>query len=372
MKKNGIVALLLWAFLHVPSVGNASGRSFDPERGKDLMIGVKIYAHEEALPELFADWRSVGVNTVFVSPALAAQGQFRELARKQGISVFLILPVFFNPEELKSDPGLYALTDRGEKAKDDWVEFVCPTRPDYRSRRIEWIKTLVRELDPDGISLDFIRYFVFWEMVYPERTPDSIANSCFDRSCLERFQKDTGITPPKGLGGTADAARWIMAEHGREWTEWKCGVITGLVRSIADEARAINPKLRVNIHSVPWREKDFGGAIKVIAGQDLAALGATADMISPMCYWHMLKRRPPWIREVVEDVHSRTKGLVVPSIQVGNAYISDRLSVEEFKEALEEALRPPSGGVIFWNWDALVKEPEKKAAVAARLKARNR
>jgi hypothetical protein len=343
----------------------------DSKNGKDLMIGVKIYEHEGSLLQLFEEWRLIRVNTVFVSPALAAQGQFRELARKQGISVFLILPVFSNPEELKKDPGLYALTDRGEKAKDDWVEFVCPTRQDYRSRRIDWIKTLVRELDPDGISLDFIRYFVFWEMVAPERTPDSIANSCFDRSCLDRFQKDTGITLPKGLGEAAEAAKWIMAEHGQDWAEWKCGIITSLVRSIAAEARAIKPKLKVNIHSVPWREKDFGGAIKVIAGQDLAALAATTDMISPMCYWHMLKRKPPWIREVVEDVYSKTKGLVVPSIQVSNAYISDRLSLEEFKKALDEALRPPSGGVIFWNWDALAKEPEKKAAVAARLRVRN-
>jgi len=343
----------------------------DSKNGKDLMIGVKIYEHEGSLLQLFEEWRLIRVNTVFVSPALAAQGQFRELARKQGISVFLILSVFFNPEELKKDPGLYALNDRGEKAKDDWVEFVCPTRQDYRSRRIDWIKSLVRELDPDGISLDFIRYFVFWEMVYPERTPDSIANSCFDRSCLDRFQKDTGITLPKGLGEAAEAAKWIMAEHGQDWAEWKCGIITSLVRSIAAEARAIKPKLKVNIHSVPWREKDFGGAIKVIAGQDLAALAATTDMISPMCYWHMLKRKPPWIREVVEDVYSKTKGLVVPSIQVSNAYISDRLSLEEFKKALDEALRPPSGGVIFWNWDALAKEPEKKAAVAARLRVRN-
>src|SRR4030043_1279420 len=191
------------------------------EKSQDLMIGVKIYAHEGSLSELFAEWRSVGVNTVFVSPALAAQGQFRELAQKQGISVFLILPIFFNPEELKKDPGLYALTDRGGKAKDDWVEFVCPTRPEYLSRRIEWIKTLVRELAPAGLSLAFIRHFVFWEVVYPERALDSIANSCFDRSCVDRFQKDTGTALPEGLSGTADTARWIMAEPGRERTEGK-------------------------------------------------------------------------------------------------------------------------------------------------------
>jgi uncharacterized lipoprotein YddW (UPF0748 family) len=372
MRERGMRIVLLWAGLHFLLAAAASGGGLDLEKSKGLMIGVKIYAHEGALPELFGEWSSLGVNAVFVSPALAAQSQFRALARKHGISVFLILPIFFNPEELKENPGLYALTDRGEKAKDDWVEFVCPTRPDYRSRRVEWIKTLVRDLDPDGISLDFTRYFVFWEKVYPERTPDSIANSCFDRSCLEQFQKETGITLPRGLEGTADTARWIMTEHGREWTEWKCGVITNFVRTIMSEASAIKPTIIVNIHSVPWREKDFGGAIKVIAGQDLSALGTLADMISPMCYWHMLRRKPPWIREVVEDVYSRTKGLVVPSIQVGNAYISDRLSVEEFKEALEEALRPPSGGVIFWNWDALAKEPEKKAVVVARLKGRIR
>lgn len=370
MREKGMSIVLLWTGLHFLLAAAASGRGFDQEKSRDPMIGVKIYAHEGALRELFGEWRSLGVNTVFVSPSLAAQDQFRALARRHGISVFLILPIFFNPEELKENPGLYALTDRGEKAKDDWVEFVCPTRPDYRSRRVEWIKTLVRDLDPDGISLDFIRYFVFWEKVYPERTPESIANSCFDRSCLEQFQRDTEITLPGGLGGTADTAKWIMTEHGREWTEWKCGVITSLVRSIAHEARAIKPKITVNIHSVPWRAGDFGGAIKVIAGQDLSALATQADMISPMCYWHMLKRKPPWIREVIEDVYSLTKGCVVPSIQVGNAYINDRLSVEEFKEALEEALRPPSGGVIFWNWDALAKEPEKKAVVAARLRVR--
>jgi uncharacterized lipoprotein YddW (UPF0748 family) len=366
MKKALIVLLALG------SAALAAGlQANPPEKSPGLLIGVKIYAHEGSLPSLFSEWRSIGINTVFVSPELAAQGQFRELAGKQGISVFLILPIFYNPEELKKDPGLYALTDRGDKAKDDWVEFVCPTRPEYLSRRIEWIKDLVRKLDPDGISLDFIRHFVFWETVYPERTPDSIANTCFDRSCLDRFQKDTGITLPDGLGGTAGTARWILAEHGQEWTEWKCGIITSLVRFIADEVRAIKPKLRINIHSVPWRENDFGGAIKIIAGQDLAALAGPADMISPMCYWHMLKRKPPWVHEVVEDVYARANGPVVPSIQVGNAYISDPLSIAEFKEALDEALRPPSGGVVLWNWDALAKEPAKKAAFAARLKALN-
>ena len=371
MRKSIWVGLLVWLGLGATAISLSPGGCPVSEKGGALMVGVKIYEHSGPLPELFKELSSAGVNTVFVSPALAAQDNFRQLARERGISLFLILPIFFNPEELKSDPGLYALTDRGERAKDGWVEFVCPTRPEYQSRRIEWIKKLVREIDPDGISLDFIRYFVFWEMVYPERPLDSLANSCFDGSCLAKFQIDTGVMLLPEVQGPADAAKWIMAHHGREWTEWKCGVITNLVRTIAAETRGIKPKLLVNIHSVHWREKDFGGAIKVIAGQDLAALAASADMISPMTYWHMLKRTPPWIHEVVEDVFAQTRSRVVPSIQVGNAYISDKLTVEEFRAALDEALRPPSGGVVFWNWDALAKEPEKKSVVAERFKNRN-
>jgi len=366
-----MAGLLLGLVFFVSLFGSSPAGRLATEKNAGLMVGVKIYEHDGPLPELFQEWIAVGVNAVFVSPALAARDNFRELAQERGISLFLILPVFFNPEELKRDPGFYAMTDRGERAKEDWVEFVCPTRLEYQRRRIDWIKTLVRELGPDGISLDFIRNFVFWEMVYPERTLDSLANSCFDRNCLEKFQKDTGVVLPPEVEGPAAAAKWIMARHGREWTAWKCGIIASLVRTIAAETRAIKPNLLVNVHSVPWRETDFGGAIKVIAGQDLAALGASADLISPMTYWHMLKRRPPWIHEVVDDVFASTKGRVVPSIQVGNAYISDPLTVEEFREAMEEALRPPSGGVVFWNWDALAKEPEKKAVVADRFGKRN-
>jgi uncharacterized lipoprotein YddW (UPF0748 family) len=371
MRKFSLIALLGF---FVWSAFPEGGRAFsgEPEKTAGPMIGVKIYAHEGPLPELFEEWRALGINTAFVSPEMASQGSFMELARKQGIAVFLILPIFYNPEELKEDPGLYALTDRGEKAKDDWVEFVCPTRSDYLERRIASIKALIRDLNPDGISLDFIRYFVFWEMVYPERTLDSIADSCFDQSCLDRFQRETGINLPKNLSGVVDKARWIISEHRREWTDWKCGVISGVVRAIAEAAKTAKPEIVINIHTVPWRQKDFGGAIRVIAGQDLAALASQTDMISPMCYWHMLKRNPPWISEVVGDVHSQSKGRVIPSIQVGNAYLSEKVSVEEFREALEEALKPPSGGVIFWNWDALAREPEKKAAVAAILKSRPR
>jgi hypothetical protein len=90
-----------------------------------------------------------------------------------------------------------------------------------------------------------------------------------------------------------------------------------------------------------------------------------------MCYHHMLLRPPAWIHSVVADVSDWTQGQVLPSIQVDKAYIEPDLSASEFKAALAEALKPPSKGVVFWNWDALDRSPEKQAAVEGALKPRH-
>jgi len=334
------------------------------------MVGAKIYEHAGSFPALFEAWRETGINTAFVSPALERNPEFRGLARKNGVATYIIFPVFFDADELAKRPDLFAVTDKGVRAEDSWVKFVCPTRRDFLAKKIEDLKTLVKETDPEGVSLDFIRFFVFWEMVYPDRTPESLANSCFDRSCLESFERETRIRIPGTLAGTPEIARWILATHPREWTEWKCGVIADTVKVLAGEARKIKPGIKINIHTVPWRSDDFGGAIKSVAGQDLARLAPLVDYVSPMCYHHMVKRMPAWVHAVVEDAERVSKAAVLPSIQVQEAYIPGPESPAEFKAALVEALKPPSRGVVFWNWAALAGSAEKREAVKAVLKSR--
>jgi uncharacterized protein YbjT (DUF2867 family) len=84
----------------------------------------------------------------------------------------------------------------------------------------------------------------------------------------------------------------------------------------------------------------------------------------------MLKREPEWIHSVVADVAVQARRPVIPSIQVGRAYLETPVTVDDFSRAIREALRPPSGGVVFWSWPALEDEPEKKAALKAALPAR--
>jgi hypothetical protein len=352
--------VLITAFVLLMDVDRAPGGQPAVE---SPLIGIKIYDHAGDYAELFKEWRGLGINTAFVSPALEAKPGFRQLAREYGIATFLILPIFYNVEALEKRPDLAAITKTGQVAAEDWVKFVCPSRPDYRRRMVDYVTKLVKELDPDGISLDFIRHFVFWEMVYPDRTLDSLPNSCFCPNCLEKFQGDTGFKIPASLKETPDIARWIIANHQAAWTDWKCGLITGMVKELAAEARKVKPGIKVNVHALPWRSNDFGGAARIVAGQDLTAIGASSDYVSPMCYHHMVKQTPAWVHSVVEDVSRRVRVPVLPSIQVKEAYIPDKLSTAEFKEALIEALKPPSRGVVFWSWDSLGKDPDKKAVV---------
>ena len=333
------------------------------------MVGVKIYEYAESFPKLFEEWRSLGINTAFVGAALGADPEFKALAKKNGITTFLIFPVFFDAAALEKDPGLYAVKSGGQRAEDDWVKFICPTREDYRSRKIEEAKRLVREVDPDVLSLDFMRFFVFWEKAYPDRTPETLPNTCFDTSCLEAFEKEMNVPLPADLSGaeTAAKAKWVLANHAPEWAEWKCRTIAGMVKLLAAAAREVKPSIKINIHTLPWRKADFRGGIETIAGQDVVRLAPLVDYISPMCYHQMVRRTPAWVHSVAQEVYDRTHGRVLPSIQVDKAYIEDPYTLAQFKEAVTEALKPPSLGVVFWSWDALNKAPDRKEALKAVL-----
>lgn len=332
---------------------------------QDRIIGVKIYDHQGELSPLFSQWKELGINTVFSSISMYSNHEFRTLAKKNNITTFIIIPIFFDPEALQENPNLYSITNQGKKAKDDWVTFVCPSREKFRKQKIESVRKLIRDLDPDGLSIDFIRYFVFWEKVYPETNFDSIQNTCFDSVCLNNFQKKTRTTIPDSTTTPDEIADWIKSNHFTEWTQWKCELITSMIRDITQEARKLKPEIAINVHIVPWRQNDFNGAIKSVVGQDVSEIAKYVDYLSPMTYAHMVKREPSWIHSVVQDIYQQTESKIIPSIQVKEAYLGDTLFIEEFKESLTEALKPPSHGVIFWAWEMLEQYPQKKDVIQA-------
>lgn len=195
-----------------------------------------------------------------------------KLCKENGITTYFIARTFFNPEKLAEDSSLYAITSKGEKAIDDWVHFVCPTREEYRNERTSYFKNIIETCNPDGISIDFIRYFVFWEMIYPEAPADSIVNTCFCEHCLEKFQKDENIEIPKACTTTNKKADWILINKPKEFINWKTKNISTMVDEIVAAVKEIRPNLKVSTHIVPWRSNDYKSARLRIAGQDIKYL----------------------------------------------------------------------------------------------------
>jgi len=336
-----------------------------PEIANDRpIIGVKIYDTERDLRELFGDWRELGVDTVFAPEELASKEGFRTLAEETGTDLFVIFPVFFAPEELAEDQDLWAVTANGTRAKEDWVEFACPSRADFRNRRIEEAREIVRRLEPDGLSIDFIRDFVFWEMVSPDRDSTTLPDTCYCALCLQGFSAFSGVPALSIPPQPQRAAVWIADNAGEDWIRFKCDSITSMVEEIVSAVRGIKPDILINIHIVPWRTNDYDGAITRIAGQNRAALGAVADYLSPMAYSFMLHRPPEWVASVVEELDWVADCPVLPSIQVASAYREgESFAAAEFEACLRAALAPPSAGVVFWNWDAIEANSEKAEVV---------
>jgi len=330
------------------------------ESAEGSIVGVKIYETERELPELFREWQSLGVNTVFASEELTSSGGFRALAKKNDIDIFIIFPVFFAPEELAENPGLWAVTADGERAKEDWVEFACPSRADFRNRRVKEARAIVKRLRPDGLSIDFIRHFVFWEMVGPDRDPATLPDTCYCVHCIQAFATFLGVPPLTIPPQPQRAAAWIEANATDQWVRFKRETITSMAAEIAAEVREIDPEILINFHIVPWRRDDYDGAIDRVAGQDPSALSEIADYLSPMAYSFMLERPPEWVASVVEDLDRVADCPVLPSIQVAPAYREGEVfSGAEFEAALLAALEPPSAGVVFWSWDHIEADPER-------------
>ena len=221
----------------------SSANGYDPTPRP--IVGVKIYDFDGELEALFTEWREIGITTVFASEQLASREGFRELAKQAGIEVFVIFPVLYAPEALAKDPSLSAVTADGRPAKDDWVEFACPSREEFRQRRVDEAVEVVSRLRPEGLSLDFIRHFVFWEMVAPDADPAGLPDACYCPHCLRRFAATLAAGSQLPVDDPVAAAAWIRARAVPEAV--KPGFLSS-IRRARDRDRPVVPDTALRMY----------------------------------------------------------------------------------------------------------------------------
>ena len=308
------------------------------------------------------DW---GIDTAILHPGFFRDERMADALRKEGLALWLNLPVFFNQEHLERHPDDYTITSGGRRAVKEWLHFVCPSRVSYRAAFVRDLRALLSRVSPEIVSLDFIRHFVFWEAVRLDGSPQQIEDGCYCPVCLAAFAAHCGerIDP-------ANVAARVRAELGGAWGDWKCREIADFADQLLDEIRALVPNARLSIKTVPWRESDLDGAIRHFAGQDVRAMTRKVDVASPMAFTHVLRQTPDWKRGLLRHVATATGKPVLSYVQTEKLYRPEDITLAQFEAEVVEALAPEWAGALFFEYAQLAANPEKAAILRRHLRER--
>ena len=312
-----------------PSYARSSIFAFDPGQDAERLI---------------EDCQSWGIGELILHPGFFAKPGMETLMQDRGMSLWLNLPVFYNPGYLETQPDHYALTNQGRRAIHEWCHFVCPTAPGYVDGLIEEYRALVTRLKPARISLDFIRTFVFWELVALDGGRDAIEDGCYCPRCLAEFARETGTDLPQD-----NPVAFLRGPASEAWGRWKARRIHAVASRFVAMLREACPRAQLLIKLVPWRESELGGAILGAAGQDIPALASLVDVTIPMAFSHILGRDLAWKESLLAHMREQTGKPVGCYVQTNPLFRDEEIPVGQVAAELEAALSGGYGAIpIFW------------------------
>ncbi len=310
-----------------------------------------------------ASCREWGIRQAILPPSFFRDEKMERALEKNGLGVWLNLPVFYNQEYLAAHPEDYAITSKGNRAIHDWCHFVCPSREAYQEKLVRDLRVLLARLQPEIVSLDFIRNFVFWEAVDLKSDPAAIEDGCYCKVCLDAFEKFSGEKVERN-----QPAAQIRAKMKRAWGDWKCNRIAATADMLFEEMRAGAKGARRSIKTVPWRESELDGAIRSSAGQDVPRLARNVDMVAPMAFTQMLGQTPAWKRQLLEHVREISGKPVLSYMQTDKLIRPEEITIAQFEAELKESLGKEWAGAVVFEYGQLVANPVKAGILTKYLR----
>jgi len=338
------------------------------------ILGAKVYRPVREPRELVEFAKSLGLNTLFVGGELAASLPFRGQCRAAGLKYFLIISTFNDPEAAKQDASLVSIDREGRPARREDDVMICPSRKDFRRAKMGHIRAAIRHLKPDGVTLDYFRFFIYWEGVDPRTGPVDFPAFCFDRSCLQEFLISTGLklrhpTVSDALDANRGLIEEIWGEHRDAWHDWRVRRIAENAREFTSFLRKEFPALPTVLHAVPWTRDEFGSAREKIVGQDFRLLAPFFDYVSPMAYSALTHRGPGWVEKLDRALLTEVPAAkLLPSIEVGpDGPEFPPMASQHYESDLKAALEQPAG-VVLYHLELLLGDADKQATTERALK----
>jgi uncharacterized lipoprotein YddW (UPF0748 family) len=303
---------------------------------------------KEKTEEEIASWlKEMGINAIFIHHQ---DESLIEALHNSGIKVYLSKGIFIGKKYWEKYPNSRPLTAKCKSWKLDWHPCLNPIIKELRQEKIEDIRKLVRESKIDGIWLDFIRWPALCETSNPELTQAS-----FDTITIKKFLDDTKISINWKSMECKMIANIILDEYKEEWKDWKCKQITSFISKVREIIDTSDRDILLGAFTVPWREKDYNGAILSVIGQDYNKMGKLLDVISPMVYHIMTGNKTEWVGEVTEWAASKAACEIWPITQIIDRP-TDSISCtsEQIEKSMKAALQAKGAdGIILFTFRAL-------------------
>jgi hypothetical protein len=246
--------------------------------------------------------------------------------------------------------------------------------------KLDRLRRVVSELEPDGLFLSFTRYPGFWENWVPAYAFSNRDRFCFCPRCRSRFASDLNIDLPSG--DTAAQARVILDQYGPAWTAWRSARIVAAIEQIATVLTAGPAGIEIMLNTLAFPVSDFSGldVRREIAAQDLSLLSECVDRFELMTYLQILDRPDSWLEPVLADARRLApERPLLCTLQVAPLYTegihagrgrATQISASDLDRTARTALVAGADGLVFYHWtDFLVDEAEggKKRSVLRAL-----
>lgn len=277
-----------------------------------------------------------------------------------GPKLWLNIPVFCNPAYLENHEDAYCITSQNRKAAfRDWLHFVCPNNDDYINQRIEESRRLVREIQPEIVSLDFIRQFVFWEEI---AFSDTIEDGCYCDNCRRLFAEFANIR-------TIPSIEEIQSLYMKDWVKWRsrrvADVAIGFKKAIYEE----NPRIKFTMKLLPFKKDDYDGAVVKHAGQDLKLLAPLCDFLSPMTFYNMFAKPLTWKHDICRYMHEESGLDVMDYCQDREVYeFEAAITKSRFASELDDTVKRAADndwylGTTIFFFESILKDPVRLTAI---------
>jgi hypothetical protein len=300
-------------------------------------------------------------------PSVGTDRAWSDALRGEGMRVYHTTALFFDPDLMASFPDARPIDANGNQHTGfDWYLGVCPTHEGYLAAKIDRLRRVGAELEPDGLFLSFTRFPGFWENWVPSYAFTDGDRYCFCPRCRACFAADVGIELPSD--GVGAQPRFILDRHGPAWTDWRAGRIVAAIDRIAGAVREQRPDLRIMLNTLAFPSTDFGGidVRREMAAQDLTRLRTVVDRFELMTYLQILDRPDAWLGPVVADARRFVPDRpLLCTLQVAPLYTegvhtgrgrATAITGRDLGHSARAALAAGADGLVFYHWTDFLED----------------